>query len=127
MNFPLILRRNGLRKTVKKCKHLTIKTRKKCKPKIDHPKGIAVGFDAMQRATIVGTKMAGLLGEIFTFETPELKIPFSFPCVQLQTVKGQPREDYLPTIPVKQQSEIIKTAIKILKEFKKTNRKLISK
>ena len=38
MNFPLILRRNGLRKTVKKCKHLTIKTRKKCKPKIDHPK-----------------------------------------------------------------------------------------
>ena len=38
MNSPLILRRNGLRKTVKKCKHLTIKTRKKCKPKIDHPK-----------------------------------------------------------------------------------------
>jgi hypothetical protein len=76
--------------------------------------GIAIGFDAMQRATIVGTKMAGLLGEIFTFETPELKIPFSFPCVQLQTVKGQPREDYLPTIQVNQQSESIKTAIKIL-------------
>lgn len=84
--------------------------------------GIAIGFDAMQRATIVGTKMAGLLGEIFTFETPELKIPFSFPCVQLQTVKGQPREDYLPTIPVKQQSEIIKTAIKNLTEKKKNYR-----
>jgi hypothetical protein len=38
MNFPLILKHNGLRKTVKKCKHLTTKTRKKCKPKIDHPK-----------------------------------------------------------------------------------------
>jgi C-terminal processing protease CtpA/Prc len=76
--------------------------------------GIAIGFDAMQRATIIGTKMAGLLGEIFTFETPELKIPFSFPCVQLQTVKGQPREDYLPTIQVKKQSESVKTAIKIL-------------
>jgi C-terminal processing protease CtpA/Prc len=84
--------------------------------------GIAIGFDAMQRATIVGTKMAGLLGEIFTFETPELKIPFSFPCVQLQTVKGQPREDYLPTIQVKQQSESIETAIKILTEKKKNYR-----
>jgi C-terminal processing protease CtpA/Prc len=84
--------------------------------------GIAIGFDAMQRATIIGTKMAGLLGEIFTFETPELKIPFSFPCVQLQTVKGQPREDYLPTIQVKQQSESIKTAIKILTEKQKNYR-----
>jgi C-terminal processing protease CtpA/Prc len=81
--------------------------------------GIAIGFDAMQRATIIGTKMAGLLGEIFTFETPEMKIPFSFPCVQLQTVKGQPREDYLPTIQVKQQSESIKIALKILTEKKK--------
>jgi hypothetical protein len=63
-----------------------------------------------------------LLGEIFTFETPELKIPFSFPCVQLQTVKGQPREDYLPTIQVNQQSESIKTAIKILTEKKKNYR-----
>lgn len=84
--------------------------------------GIAIGFDAMQRAAIVGTKMAGLLGEIFSFETPELKIPFSFPCVQLQTVKGQPREDYLPTIQVKKQSESIKTAIKILTEKKRNYR-----
>jgi sorbitol-specific phosphotransferase system component IIBC len=37
MNFPLILKRNGLRKTEKKCKHLTTKTRKKCKPKMNHP------------------------------------------------------------------------------------------
>ena len=51
--------------------------------------GIAIGFAGMHRAKIMGTKMAGLLGEIFSFETPELKIPFSFPCVQLQTVDGQ--------------------------------------
>ncbi len=80
--------------------------------------GIAIGFDAMQRATIIGTKMAGLLGEIFTFETPELKIPFSFPCVQLQTVDGLPREDYLPTVLVKQQSESMGMALKILNENK---------
>ena len=76
--------------------------------------GIAIGFDAMQRVTIAGTKMAGLLGEIFTFETPVLKIPFSFPCVQLQTVKGLPREDYLPEIELKDQKEGIETAIMLL-------------
>jgi carboxyl-terminal processing protease len=31
--------------------------------------GITIGFDAMKRAKIVGTPMAGLLGEIYTFET----------------------------------------------------------
>ncbi len=82
--------------------------------------GIAIGFDAMQRATIAGTKMAGLLGEIFTFETPILKIPFSFPCVQLQTVKGLPREDYLPEIELKDQKEGIETAIILL--LKKRNK-----
>ncbi len=80
--------------------------------------GIAIGFDAMKRGTIVGTKMAGLLGEIFTFETPEIKIPFSFPCVQLQTVSGFPREDYLPTIQIKNQKESIETAIRLLTENK---------
>lgn len=76
--------------------------------------GMAVGLDAMERATIIGTQMAGLLGEIFTFQTPELKIPFSFPCVQLQTVKGLPREDFLPAIQVKEPGECMETALKIL-------------
>ena len=84
--------------------------------------GMAIGFDAMQRATIVGTKMAGLLGEIFSFKTPELKIPFSFPCVQLQTVNGQPRENYLPAIHVKEQNESITIAVKVLTEKKKNYR-----
>jgi RHS repeat-associated protein len=39
MNFLLILKSNGLKKIVKKCKHLTTKTRKKCKPKMNHPNG----------------------------------------------------------------------------------------
>jgi hypothetical protein len=50
----------------------------------------------MKKARIMGTKMAGLLGEIYSFETPENKIPFSFPCVQLQHINGQPREDFIP-------------------------------
>jgi C-terminal processing protease CtpA/Prc len=58
--------------------------------------GMAIGFDSMKKATIMGTKMAGLLGEIYSFETPETKITFSFPCVQLQHINGQPREDFVP-------------------------------
>lgn len=78
--------------------------------------GIAIGFDAMKRAKIVGTKMAGLLGEIYTFETPELKIPFSFPSVQLQHVNGQPREDFLPTVMLNDQHQLIKIAKDLLKK-----------
>jgi C-terminal processing protease CtpA/Prc len=84
--------------------------------------GITIGFDAMHRATIIGTKMAGLLGEIFSFETPELKIPFSFPCVKLQTVNGLPRENYLPTIIVNNQNKSIEIALKILNKKKTPNR-----
>jgi C-terminal processing protease CtpA/Prc len=75
--------------------------------------GIAIGFDAMKRGKVAGTKMAGLLGEIFTFETPELKIPFSFPCVQLQTVDGMPREDYTPPVRIEDQSRAIEIEVKL--------------
>lgn len=60
--------------------------------------GMAIGFDAMKKGTIMGTRIAGLLGEIYSFETPETKITFSFPCVQLQHVNGQPREDFIPAV-----------------------------
>jgi C-terminal processing protease CtpA/Prc len=58
--------------------------------------GIAIGFDGMQRGKVAGTKMAGLLGEIYSFVTPNLKIPFSVPSVKLAHVNGQPREDFIP-------------------------------
>jgi C-terminal processing protease CtpA/Prc len=77
--------------------------------------GMAIGFDAMKRGKIAGTKMAGLLGEIYSFETPELKIPFSFPCVQLQHVNGQPREDYIPPYHVTDQKKAVEFALKLLK------------
>lgn len=76
--------------------------------------GMAIGFDGMKRAAIIGTKMAGLLGEIYTFETPEIKIPFSFPCVQLQHISGQPREDFMPVIIVNDNKQAIKTAVEFL-------------
>ena len=79
---------------------------------------MAIGFDAMNRAKIVGTKMAGLLGEIYTFEMPETKIPFSFPCVQLQHINGQPREDFVPIVLVKDPTQALETALNLLTDMK---------
>lgn len=76
--------------------------------------GIAIGFEGMKRAKILGTKMAGLLGEIYSFETPNLKIPFSIPSVQLQTVFGQPREYFIPKEITKNPIDLINQTIKLI-------------
>ncbi|MEO8117593.1 MAG: S41 family peptidase [Bacteroidota bacterium] len=60
--------------------------------------GIAIGFDGMKRATIIGTAMAGLLGAINSFTLTETKIGYQFPTERLYHINGTPREDYKPTI-----------------------------
>jgi C-terminal processing protease CtpA/Prc len=58
--------------------------------------GLTIGFSALGKAKIVGTKMAGLNGAINGFQTTNLKIPYSFPTEQLYHVNGTPREMYTP-------------------------------
>ena len=58
--------------------------------------GIAIGLDALIKAKIVGTRMAGLSGAINRFQTTKTKIPFSFPTEQLYHINGTPREAYIP-------------------------------
>lgn len=58
--------------------------------------GIAIGFDALKKAKIVGTKMAGLNGAINGFQTAKTKIPYSFPTEQLYHINGTPREIFTP-------------------------------
>ncbi len=77
--------------------------------------GMAIGFDGMKRAKIVGTKMAGLLGEIYTFEMPGTRIPFSFPSVQLKHINGQPREDFMPGVLIKDPKQTIRIALSLFK------------
>ncbi len=60
--------------------------------------GIAIGFDALKRATIIGTKMAGLLGAIDGFELTETKIHYQFPTERVYHINGTPREKYIPGI-----------------------------
>lgn len=55
-------------------------------------KGIAIGFDAMKRGKVIGTKMAGLIGAIYIFEMPETKIGYSIPlkrCIMLTVNQGR--------------------------------------
>ena len=58
--------------------------------------GIAVGFDGMAKAKIIGTKMAGLIGAISQFRLTETKIGFQFPTERVYHINGTPREMFRP-------------------------------
>lgn len=64
--------------------------------------GIVIGFDALAKLnpgfkiTIMGTKLAGLNGAIYSYEMPNTKIRFSFPVEKLFHVNGTPRELFIP-------------------------------
>ncbi len=60
--------------------------------------GLAVGLDATKRATVVGTKMAGLLGGTGEFVLPHTQVTVHFPTERLYHVDGTPREDWKPTV-----------------------------
>ena len=76
--------------------------------------GIAIGFDGMHRAWIVGDKMAGLLGAIYSFTLPETNIGFSIPVEKLFHVNGTPREDFIPKFLVSENKNYLPIAIKLL-------------
>ena len=75
--------------------------------------GIAVGFDGMKRAEIVGTKMAGLLGAVYTFTTPYSGISYQIPAERLYHINGTPREDYVPQFLTENSEETLKKAIEL--------------
>ncbi len=60
--------------------------------------GIAIGFNGMRRAQVIGTKMAGLLGAISNFRLSETKIGVQFPTERLYHINGTPRENFSPDI-----------------------------
>ena len=78
--------------------------------------GIAIAFHGMKRAQIVGDKMAGLLGAIYSFSLPETNIGFSIPVEKLFHVNGTPREDFKPQHLVVDNKGCLPLAIKLLTE-----------
>lgn len=62
--------------------------------------GITIAFDGMKRTTVIGTRLAGLNGAIYSYHMPNTKIGFSFPAERLYHINGTPREFYKPTIEI---------------------------
>jgi C-terminal processing protease CtpA/Prc len=63
--------------------------------------GIAIGLDGMRRATVVGTRMAGLNGAVFDLQLPNTGIKINYAAEKLFHVNGIPREDFVPPVAVK--------------------------
>ena len=62
--------------------------------------GMAIGFDAMKRAQIVGTPMARLCGGTESFKLPGTGIPVHLPTYRLYHVDCTAREAFVPAISV---------------------------
>ncbi len=80
--------------------------------------GLAIGFDGMKRAKIVGTEMERLAGSIENFTIGKLDFGYSLSTERLYHINGTPREEYIPTNYVNQthisSDEIMKKGIEII-------------
>lgn len=78
--------------------------------------GMAIGFDGMKRGTVVGTRMAGLLGANYSYRLPETNIGYSIPGEILYHINGIPREDYIPEYLTKNSIETLLKAMELENE-----------
>ncbi len=62
--------------------------------------GITIGLDAMQRAMIIGSPMAGLLGATYVTTLPNTGFEVRVPAERLYHVGGIPREAFVPAVSV---------------------------
>jgi carboxyl-terminal processing protease len=62
--------------------------------------GLAIGFDAVGRGTVIGTPMAALLGATHHVTLPRTGIGINIPAERLYHVDGTPRESFLPRVAV---------------------------
>ena len=62
--------------------------------------GMAIGLNAMKRATVVGTPMAGLAGAVDRTSLPATGVAVQFPTEQLFHVDGTPRHRWRPPVEV---------------------------
>jgi len=64
--------------------------------------GLAIGFEGMERAEIVGSEMRRLAGEVFDVNFKNQRFGYKLMTTKLFHVNGTIREDYIPTNYVKQ-------------------------
>lgn len=81
--------------------------------------GLAIGFEGIKRAEIVGTKMERLAGAIFNFGFKHQKFGYQLSQEKLYHINGVLREKYIPTNYVKQtkinKDEVLEKGIRIVR------------
>jgi carboxyl-terminal processing protease len=60
--------------------------------------GMAIGLDGMKRATVVGTRMAGLNGGIFSMRLLNTGIGVNYAGEKMNHINGSPRENFVPPV-----------------------------
>jgi C-terminal processing protease CtpA/Prc len=60
--------------------------------------GLAMALDGMERATVVGTPMAGLLGATYGITLPRTGWSVRVPAERLYHLDGTPRENFVPSV-----------------------------
>lgn len=64
--------------------------------------GLAIGFEGMERAEVVGTEMRRLAGEVYDFDFSHQKYGYKLSTAKLYHINGTLREEYIPTNYVRQ-------------------------
>lgn len=87
--------------------------------------GVSIGFEATDRATVIGSRMAGLAGGIESFPLQVLNdVSVRFPTYGLRHLDGTPRQDWAPQEEMLADNGngpdyLLETAVKMLEEAKK--------
>lgn len=83
--------------------------------------GIAIGFEGMERAEIVGSEMQRLAGEMNGFNFKHRNYSYRLSVAKLYHVNGTPRENYIPTNYVNQitikRDEILDKGIELINKM----------
>jgi len=76
--------------------------------------GMTIGLDGLDRAVIVGTHMADLLGAVYSYTLPETNIGFQIPAEKLFHINGSPREDFRPKHFILDTKDQLQKAVEII-------------
>ncbi|WP_298369332.1 S41 family peptidase [uncultured Lutibacter sp.] len=83
--------------------------------------GLAIGFEGMGRAEIVGSEMRRLAGEVYDFSFLHQKYGYKLSTAKLYHINGTIREKYIPTNYVKQtateKDETLEKGIKLINKL----------
>ena len=68
--------------------------------------GMAIGFDAMHRAVVIGTPMAHLAGAVSDDKLPKTGVDVAYATEQIYHVDGTPRQSWFPPVLVSEPQTI---------------------